>query len=523
MTYYAGLHSTDSGNNTGWLFDSPIPTKWFAGSHSINSGLNSGWYFTEPFDNGYNIYIDWDADGFYLGDLLPRLQKSITAVRGRDTQLAQFQVGTLEITLDNSDKRFSPEYTLSPYYGDLSPGKPIKVQAIFNGVAYDLFTGEIDRISPKPDCDVLEAYILATGMLRRFQAKIKTALLENKTEAEVLAAIVTQVQKSGETLDVSFDAGLDTYLYAWYQDAIGLEAGMEIVKSSLGQLYENSAGQIVFENRAHRAGHTSEYTLNNGHARMLYTYGEKELVNSAITKSFARSAGSLTDIFTLQETPLITGGQTRTFIGVFSDPASSITDPAATTDYTANSLANGTGTDLTANMSVSVTKYAQSVLFTVENTGTQSFYITLLKVRGTPLTVTDSGQFQADDATSQLAHGIKSDEFDGEFIDSMEWAESRSTLIKEQKKNPVSEITVLLKPNTDAKRIQMLSREISDIVTVQETQTAVDGNFYIEKITQRIGLALDDIETEWVLSKVPTVFLWILGTSTLGENTYLGY
>lgn len=62
-SWYAGVGSSDLGNNTGWIFSSPPGSyvcddylniknssatggaTWYAGSHSVDSGNNTGWVF----------------------------------------------------------------------------------------------------------------------------------------------------------------------------------------------------------------------------------------------------------------------------------------------------------------------------------------------------------------------------------------------------------------------------------------------------------------------------------------------
>lgn len=61
--------------------------------------------------------------------------------RGRRSEYVSYGVGRAVITLDNRDRRFDPEYTSSPYYGDLNPMVPIRVQATYGGATYTLFYG----------------------------------------------------------------------------------------------------------------------------------------------------------------------------------------------------------------------------------------------------------------------------------------------------------------------------------------------------------------------------------------------
>jgi hypothetical protein len=70
-------------------------------------------------------------------------------------------------------------------------------------------------------------------------------------------------------------------------------------------------------------------------------------------------------------------------------PAWNYITPVTPTDYTANTIADGSGTDLSASISVSYTVYGDTVKFNVTNNhATDGAYITLLKLRGDPVTFT---------------------------------------------------------------------------------------------------------------------------------------
>ena len=61
--------------------------------------------------------------------------------RGRRSEFVLTATGIADIALDNRDRRFDPEYTSSPYYGDLNPMVPIRVEANYNGDTWTLFYG----------------------------------------------------------------------------------------------------------------------------------------------------------------------------------------------------------------------------------------------------------------------------------------------------------------------------------------------------------------------------------------------
>lgn len=66
-----------------------------------------------------------------------------TIKRGRQFELDRIEAGTCTITLDNSDRRFDPTYTFSPYYPNVLPMRMVRV-GIPGGSAH-LFTGFIER------------------------------------------------------------------------------------------------------------------------------------------------------------------------------------------------------------------------------------------------------------------------------------------------------------------------------------------------------------------------------------------
>lgn len=78
--------------------------------------------------------------------------------RGRQRQLGRAEVGTAEITLDNSDGRFDPENNASPYYNGhasedaglgMTPRRHVRIRATYGGVTYGLFYGYVTAWEPR--------------------------------------------------------------------------------------------------------------------------------------------------------------------------------------------------------------------------------------------------------------------------------------------------------------------------------------------------------------------------------------
>lgn len=72
-----------------------------------------------------------------------RSDPAVQITRGRPSERAQFSAGTCRLTLNNRDRRFDPSYSSGPYYGNLVPGKQIRVSAVYSATTYRMFTGWI--------------------------------------------------------------------------------------------------------------------------------------------------------------------------------------------------------------------------------------------------------------------------------------------------------------------------------------------------------------------------------------------
>lgn len=71
------------------------------------------------------------------------LTDKIRITRGASDELSQTQVGTLGLTLDNSDGRFTPGNAAGPYYPFVRPGCPIRVSVTVGATTYRRFYGMV--------------------------------------------------------------------------------------------------------------------------------------------------------------------------------------------------------------------------------------------------------------------------------------------------------------------------------------------------------------------------------------------
>ena len=139
----------------------------------------------------YEIMVDWDATDWLATpdfsegiDDISAYIKHIYIDRGKGVELGNIPSGTLDLTLNNEDKRFSPTYTSSPLYGKMRPWLPIRVRAtVTGGSAITFYTGFISRISVNPHLDTREAYLYCTDGMDLLARNMVSA---DKTNREMI-------------------------------------------------------------------------------------------------------------------------------------------------------------------------------------------------------------------------------------------------------------------------------------------------------------------------------------------------
>jgi hypothetical protein len=180
----------------------------------------------------------------------------------------------------------------------------------------------------------------------------------------------------------------------------------------------NGNPMYVFYDRTALAGQYSA-----GNAKTIYTseldsaeyvYGQNHCNQIEIT-AYPRKTGSVGTEIARNDSPIpLDGLSSRTITLRYRDPdnpggtcaASTIITPVASTDYTANLAADGSGADYTVNLSVSVVNKTNAAEITLSNTALGRIYVTLLKIRGTPLTAQQPVTTNAVDAASISSYGL---------------------------------------------------------------------------------------------------------------------
>ena len=199
----------------------------------------------------------------------------------------------------------------------------------------------------------------------------------------------------------------------------------------------------------------------------------------------------------------------------------------ATTDYLANDAADGSGTNRTANISVSLTKRAQSMDIALTNGHSGTIYITKLQAQGHKVVTKDAFEVVASDSTSQTTYGRRTYPHPGKFIPDSEEAQNWADFHLSAWKDAVPLVRLTMVGNrSSATLTDIMSRNISDLVTVTATNDAglgVSEGFFLENMHHSIDAELNHRATFTLSQSAGYAGMFLVGTSALGYSTRLAY
>ena len=468
------------------------------------------------------------------GDDISSYVKSIDIERGRETQLDRIITGRCTLVLKNNDARFSPTKVTSPLYPNVQFGKRGRVSVIKDAVTYYLFEGFITSIKDFPQRQAKESHIELQDALSKFIDKsIEVSLQQSQTTGTLIDLILDSM--GWYSMKRTMDVGRDTILYSSFSNEKGLETIQNLCDSERGIFLISNDGKAKFEDRHHRYKSPHNAVVlsidNNSMRDFVPDRNYNLLFNDILIKAHPIQVKASAELWYLRDTISIVAGDSTSIDAEYSDPdtgqkviaAVNVVTPVATTDYTANSQPDGLGTDLTTDMTIRFVKLDKTAKIEIANNAAITAYITFFRIRGQAVVSYDVAPRTASDSTSQMTYGKRTLDLDLIWQQRSSVAKDFADYLLSQLKAPLDLVEVMIFPHTDALETQMFLREISDRVSVAETLSEMDDEFYIEGLNHFIKPGIIH-ETHWKLIPTDrTGDYWILGISELGTTTRLAY
>jgi len=209
--------------------------------------------------------------------------------------------------------------------------------------------------------------------------------------------------------------------------------------------------------------------------------------------------------------------------------------PASGTDFIFNDQADGLGTDVTADCTVTAVYSSNSAVLTVTNNSGATAYAggatanTTLQVRGLGVYAQERVAMEASDSTSINLIGENVARLNMPYLQDLLVAQDFCDFhlhVALNDDTSIKKIPLLLMGDDEARALTLAQAEISDRISVTETQTGLAAKeYYINAVDFAID-AGGQLWLFWYPITADTSKFWFLGTAGLGElnqTTWLGF
>lgn len=437
----------------------------------------------------WTVHVDWADDGVFAGsDDISAYVLGLSWNRGRSSVTEDYGAGTASVTLDNSTGLFSPNNSSGALYGSILPGRALRIRTALATVLYFGYVSEItENVSTDGGNTVTLSAVDWFGRLSR--GSIRVPVLEDKRVDEILSEIDTMLSVSSGTALATATQTLDFF---WSHQSSPLEAFKKAAKQELGGMfYMSKSGVLTFNNRHFRSLKAVSATIT-GPRMLSLPLRESDIVDKVEFTRAGLDGGTDTEvIYTLFPTgralPVGSLDPLNTVNGEYPQGAArNVVTPVANTDYTANSAADGSGTDMTASVTVSFTDYGGGFQAVFTNADSNPVYLTLFQVRGDPIrSSAEERRITVENTSAIVRDQTLRDSF--EFNDNADAIKAYAEFQLGAMSTALPRGTIELIPRDDTEMAVYLAGELGNRYTVTNTSglypSQVNQDFFLEGIS----------------------------------------
>ena len=465
-------------------------------------------------------------------------------------------VGTLSFVLKNSERSsggvngyYTPGHVNARSGWDL--GVAIRLRIGYGGLWYYKFRGTL--ISIDPDAGLYRrrsvtcvAHDWLDEALNSYVRDTEVQL--NKRSDQIVATLVQNSSRRQPTA-TDYKQGQSTFAYALDnvrdEKTSLMRALADVAYSEIGYLYMKGdnlqGGTLCFEDRHHRPKAVPLATFNDDMFELDVLRSRSDILNHVNTVVHPRQVDAaattvLYQLTTTETVPEIPAGGTLPMTVFFKDAtgrfvrvgATDVVTPVPGTDYIANTQADGGGSVITGDLSLSFSASSNTGTISLTNNGSQTAYLTTLQVRGKAIADRFELSVFKHNEASEEAYGEHDITYDVAYEGSPIYALGVCDWFLSLYGDPRMVISAIrLKSNKSAAMmLQSLAREPGDKITITESMTGISGVDYVIngcRLTIKKGSL---IECSWVLAPADQQEAWLLEDAVAGlleDTSVLGF
>ena len=516
----------------------------FIKSHTVPSNYNSGSVDTEIYD-----------------DLTSYLLSAKTKCGHSNTDDLFFSEGTLNVSLKNPDGLFSPGNSTSPLYGVLNNKNRIRLDLLrpSTGVYEPIWVGWVERLTPKPlkgDTDkaelrAIQGRFLLDTLPISFQAQsdmsMSAALLEITTSGfyspldrmTTVADVSTELTAFATDLDVSLDidgSRFHTFEYLGDKWERGKTSPSKALKDMMqvdrGWLLMSRTGSLVYRPRYYYSENaTPSYAVDipTEVTQETYKYGE-HIENFIKVTYHPKLQEDDTTIYTTLE-PIEVGRRSNKTVTVKVESESdtkltplSINSFAAASNPSTWSAATKNGKAITR-VAVSANVVGDEIEISIQNAYRRPVFVTISLV-GSLLKSFGGQSLELIDEDSVAAYRLQpGSAVSSHYITNEVSAQSLGQYILNRYSEPYGVYQKMKMEHysfDDTVLEKMMNITIGELVEISDTKIA-DSTENVVVVGEQWDFTPGHAKTTYTLGRLPDPGVWILGTSKLDTEAYLGY
>jgi hypothetical protein len=394
----------------------------------------------------WGVIVDWDDTGLFDASTNEMYNVlDINVRRGREFLMESngqgFQrrfAGNIRIILRDISGRYDPFNITGPLYGKLEQNQRIKivVKDEATGTIYPVFFGRIDDIRPNYGMPPSVTLTASDGINMLSQTNVRGSAVESSKQYDTAIADVLTAANWTDGTDINTSSS-DAMAYFWMDGTSAYNQISELNDAVLGNFWIAADGKATFRPRI--VNEDAAVTFVDHDALYSWKFRSpsprKTIKNRVRVYSRTRNLNTAVELWRLSGTPSLTPGNSITIWADFnidgeSIPATSVTALSPTTDYTMNTAADGSGTDLTGQFTIVKTNFATTAKLVITNGSASTGFITLLKIRGNGLTPDLYTYVETTDAASIAIYGEREFVIQSNWLQDINSASEQATVVK---------------------------------------------------------------------------------------------
>jgi hypothetical protein len=363
-----------------------------------------------------------------------------------------------------------------------------------------------------------------------------TSILTDKRIDEAVQTLVNSLVVQPQ--ETEYQTGEDTFPTVFDSVKSNSKALTEFSKlamSELGYIYlrrsKTTGEKLVVESRATRnssilaripliSAYSGRHLLTSGGYRLL-TNGGKKILHQSTTFSFDNNmkdievenggnvinyitlrahprevSASTSVLFTLNEPMYMEAYETRKIRGTYKDSngnkvnATDYVTPVADTHYQMFQNSDGSGTDLTDNLSITPTFGSEAFTYEITNNDVAG-YITLLTAEAKAIYIDEPIEYVTQDDVSIATYDYRTLTIDQPYQTDLSAGSATAFLVVNREKEPRTVVNkIILLANQDVNSlVAFLTMDIGDLIKVIEEKANVNASYYIYRIGYKISLS----------------------------------